>query len=441
MKTVSIIGYGRFGKTLYRLLKDDFLVTLYARKPAAFKGEKFPKNVGLTSNLEDAYKSEVIIFAVPISQFESVLAEHRKYFKGHLLIDVLSVKLHAAEVFKKNLKGTGARAMLTHPMFGPDSSREGFKGLPIVTNRFTARPGEYQFWKKFFKRKGLSVIELSASEHDRLAAGSQGVTHFIGRLLEEFGFERTSIDTLGAKKLHEVEEQTVNDTWELFVNLQNYNPYTKAMRLKMGKAFDALYNKLLPECARPGTVVFGIQGGMGSFNHEAILDYIARKNVKNPQVEYLYTTEKVMSFLHRGDIDFGLFAIHNSIGGIVDESIQAIAHYKFAIVEEFEIPVQHHLMKRKNAGKITTVMAHPQALKQCQSTLAEKYPALKQISGKGDLIDTARAALALAGGKLPKSTAILGPKELSRLYDLEIVARDLQDHKENRTSFLLVRRL
>jgi len=32
MKTISIIGYGRFGQVLHRLLKDDFSVVLYDRK-------------------------------------------------------------------------------------------------------------------------------------------------------------------------------------------------------------------------------------------------------------------------------------------------------------------------------------------------------------------------------------------------------------------------
>jgi len=45
---------------------------------------------------------------------------------------------------------------------------------------------------------------MSADEHDRLAAESQGVTHFVGRTLERFGFAQTGIDTLGTKRLHDV---------------------------------------------------------------------------------------------------------------------------------------------------------------------------------------------------------------------------------------------
>ena len=42
----------------------------------------------------------------------------------------------------------------------------------------------------------------------------------------------------------------------------------------------------------------------------------------------------------------------------------------------------------------------------------EKYPNFNLISGKGDLLDTAKAAYVLAGGKIPQNIAILGPKAL-----------------------------
>jgi len=53
---------------------------------------------------------------------------------------------------------------------------------------------------------------MSADEHDRLAAQSQGLTHFVGRTLERFGFTPTPIDTLGTTKLHEITAQVSNDT-------------------------------------------------------------------------------------------------------------------------------------------------------------------------------------------------------------------------------------
>ncbi|MFA6253791.1 MAG: prephenate dehydrogenase/arogenate dehydrogenase family protein [Candidatus Paceibacterota bacterium] len=428
---LAIVGFGRFGQTLHRLLKDDFAITVYD-----------PNYRQSAKNLADVYNCPVIFYAVPISAFESVIALHRQYFKDQLLIDVLSVKLHPEKVFKKYLKGTKARAILTHPMFGPDSSKDGFAGLRLVMDRFSATAKEYVGWKKYFSTKKLEIIEMSAKEHDRLAASSQGLTHFIGRLLNDMDFKESKIDTLGAKKLHEVVRQTCNDTWELFLNLQNYNPYTKKVRLELGEAYDHLYNKLIPKRIHTHKIVFGIQGGIGSFNEEALLDYVARHEIKNYEIKYLYTTEKVMRQLHEGNIDYGQFAIHNSVGGVVQESTYALAKYKVKIVEEFAILIRHFLMRRGDADpkKIKTIMAHPQVFAQCQSTLAEKYKGWDLQSGKGDLVDTARAAQALSLGKLPKQTAILGPANLAKLYNLEVVAKDLQDNKQNLTSFFMVSR-
>ena len=331
---------------------------------------------------------------------------------------------------------------MTHPLFGPDSSKNSFADLPIVIDKFLTTNKTYQFWKKYFLGKQLRVIEMTANEHDKLAANSQGLTHFIGRLLKEFGVGKTQIDTIGTTKLLEVKEQTCNDTWKLFINLQHYNPYTKKMRTKLGEAYDKLYNKLIPTQAHKDSLIIGIQGGKGSFNEEAILYYLKENNSGNYKIKYLHTTKKVLKSLHEGTIDQGLFAIHNSIGGIVMESIEAMAEYKFSITREFAIIISHALLIRKDAklSDITTIITHPQVLAQCKNTLKEKYPNLKQTSGEGKMIDHALVAKILSEGKLPKHTATMGSKILAKIYDLKIVEDNLEDLQKNYTSFLLVGR-
>ncbi len=423
MKKVGIIGNGRFGKVLDRLLQDDFDVTTYTKQ----------------STVSDIYKNDVIFYAVPIAAFEGVISSHKKYFKpNHLLIDVLSVKLHPKKVFEKHLRDSQTQALLTHPMFGPDSSKNGFGGLPIIMDQFRASKESYDFWKNYFSNKKLQIIEMSANEHDRLAANSQGLTHFVGRLLNDYGLKPTSIDSLGTKKLLEVIDQTCNDTWQLFSNLQHFNPYTKRMRLKLGETFDQLYNKLLPRQVNPNFITFGIQGGKGSFNEQALQYYVQKEHIKKYRIKYLYTSARVMHALHVGDIDFGQFAIHNSVGGIVDESIKAMADYKFTIIREFAIKISHALMIRSDANisEINSIMTHPQVFAQCKQTLALKYPHLKQLSGSGILLDQAVVAK-----QLGKNIATMGSNMLAKLYGLKIIEDDLQDAKENLTSFLMVSRV
>lgn len=441
MKRISIVGFGRFGKTLYELIKDDFSIILYDKKEIDIS---LPKNTKVTKNIEEIYSSEVIFYCVPISVFESVIHQHKKYFRDNLLlIDVLSVKMHPAKIFKKYLQGSQTQALLTHPMFGPDSAKFGFEGLPIILEKFLTDNINFNYWKEYFKNKKLHVIEMSARKHDEMAADSQGLTHFIGRLLNAYHFKKTPIDSLGTKKLLEVVEQTCNDNWQLFTDLQVFNPFTKQMRIRLGNKYDQIYSKLLPSQVDPRFVTFGIQGGKGSFNEEALEYYIKKERIKNFKIKYLYTTENVLKALHKGDIDRGQFAIANLVGGIVGESVHAMANYKFNIIEEFAIKISHALMIRKDAKlyEVKTIMSHPQVFAQCQSTLAKKYSHLKQISGEKELIDHAVVARLLSENKLPKTLATMGSKILAKLYNLQIIEDNLQDARENFTSFLQVARI
>jgi len=425
-KTIAIVGFGRFGKTLYRLLKNDFELIIIGRK-----------------NARDIIKSNVVFYCVPISAFESVIKSHKKYFKdNHLLIDVLSVKEHPQKVFNKYLKGLQTQAILTHPMFGPDSSQNGFGGLNLMINRFTSSHENFKYWKKYFISKGINVVEMTAKRHDQFAAVSQGTTHFIGRLLEKANFQPTSIDTIGAKKLQEIIHQTCNDNWQLFNDLQTFNHYTNTMRQRIGRSYDFLYNQLLPKRISRKYLVFGIQGGKGSFNEQAVLDHIKRHKIKKYKIKYLYTSNCVLRFLSTGKIDYGLFAIHNAVGGVVWESVRSMAKYKFKIIKEFPILVSHFLMKRKDVDikNATTIMAHPQVFLQCKQSLLKKYPNLILTSGKGDRIDTARSAQALIEGKIDKNILILGPKVLAKMYNFEIVEENMQDSQNNLTYFFLVSR-
>ena len=449
-QTVSIIGFGRFGQTLYRLIKDDFEeIIVYRRRGISRDEFGLGKNTKVAKKIKEVFESQfehfhTLFYCTPISTFDEVVKNHKRFWnKKHVIVDVLSVKKWPQKVLLKHLRTSGIQAMLTHPMFGPDSSKNGFEGLVWVMDRFRTDEKVYRFWKEYIKSKGLKVIELTADEHDRLAAFSQGVTHFIGRLLAEFGMKSTWIDTMGAKRLREVMEQTVNDSWQLFLDLQRFNPYAQKMRIKLGEAYDKLLHQVLPKRVKVGKIVFGIQGGRGSFNEEALMDYIDRHEVSDWEVRYLYTTNKVLKALWAGEVDYGLFAIQNANGGIVEESIEAMAKYKFRIKERFGIQVRHFLMKKPevDVGSLKSVMAHPQVFKQCRKNLTVKYPWLKQVTGKGELIDTAKAAKALVEGKIDNQTAILGPRVLSSLYGLEIIEGDLQDNKNNVTDFLLVERL
>jgi prephenate dehydrogenase len=238
---VTIIGFGRFGQTWYRLISKDFKVVIFIKHPEDHQPIKTGRQTTITASLPEAYESDTVFYAVPISAFASVIAGHKEYFRpDQLLIDLLSVKTHPAQVLMRHLRGSQTQALLTHPMFGPDSSKDGFEGLRIVMDQFLASRKNYNFWKDYFIETGLRVIEMPAQEHDKLAARSQALVHFVGRLLEQIDLEPTPIDTLGSIKLQEVQDQTIHDTWQLFLDIQQYNPYAKGMLRQFDQAYRTL---------------------------------------------------------------------------------------------------------------------------------------------------------------------------------------------------------
>src|SRR5580704_6094199 len=442
-RSVAVIGFGRFGRLWASILRDD--CDLMVHDSASANREEAAEQGFSSVPLYTALAASVIFYCVPISAFETTLREHALYFANlegtRTLIDTLSVKIHPRDVFERHLPET-YDALLTHPMFGPDSvAVSGLAGQIIVLDPFRMDDATFAAWKAYFESKGLSVVVMAADHHDRLAAESQGVTHFVGRTLERFGFEPTPIDTLGTRKLHEITAQVTNDTEQLFVDLQTRNPYTSAMRVRLSHAQDTVFDQLIPNRVFPDRLVVGIQGGRGSFNEEAARHYLSAAGVPSELV-YLHTTERVLRAMHEGTVDRGLFAIHNSVGGMVGESVRAMARYRFDIVEEFAIKIAHALMIAGGAdfSRVETVMAHPQVLRQCRTNLEKKYANLRQTSGAGDLIDQAKVAELLGTGELPDSIATMGSRMLAELNGLRVVEDNLQDLDENYTSFLWVER-
>ncbi len=84
-------------------------------------------------------------------------------------------------------------------MFGPDSGKNGLKGLPLVICPVNCKTETLSWWVEEFARwGGLDVMHMSCDQHDREAAWSQGITHFVGgRTLSELSLGDTKLATKG----------------------------------------------------------------------------------------------------------------------------------------------------------------------------------------------------------------------------------------------------
>jgi prephenate dehydrogenase len=187
------------------------------------------------ADLATAAQSDVVIPAVPISHLQEVLVEVRPHLKtGSIVVDVCSVKEHPIR-WMQDILPTGIDILGTHPMFGPDSAADSLLGRKIVLCRVRVEAERYEKIKRYLGSKGLSVIETSAAEHDKQIAVSLALTHFIGRALSGMGAKPQDIDTEGYRRLLRILEVVEKDTWQLFEDMNRFNPHAgKARHAFMG---------------------------------------------------------------------------------------------------------------------------------------------------------------------------------------------------------------
>ena len=232
MKQVGILGFGRFGHTLASLLEPEHEILAYDTR-----------SENSTASLKDVLGCQTLFICVPIRYFEEVILQIAKQLKSRTtVIDVCSVKVHPTKVMQTNLPDH-VDIIASHPLFGPDSIQE-LQNAKIMLHSVRDQFGQYAYWRQFFVEKGLSVLEMSPDEHDRLAAQSQSITHFIGRTLDAAHCQPTAIDTLGYSRLLVVREQTCHDSLELFYDLERFNPYTKDVIDNFLQAANAIKNKM-----------------------------------------------------------------------------------------------------------------------------------------------------------------------------------------------------
>ena len=235
MNTIGIIGFGRFGKILAQVLSTSYSIIIHDPE---YKGKEFPHKT-----IEEVLKCEIIFIAVPIREFKNTVKSISQFkMYNATIIDVCSVKIYPVDIMVKYLP-ENVGIIASHPMFGPDSYSP-FRELKMVMSPVRDIYSKYDKLVATFTSQSISIVEMTPEEHDRDAAMSQGITHFMGRVLKESGVSSTKINTLGFNELLGVIEQTCNDSWDLFLDLQNYNPFTNEMVKKIEHGIEVVRKQI-----------------------------------------------------------------------------------------------------------------------------------------------------------------------------------------------------
>lgn len=193
---------------------------------------------------------EVILLCTSILSTEQVLRSLpvQRLKRSTLFVDVLSVKEFPRSLFLQNLP-FDFDVLCTHPMFGPESGKNGWNGLPFVYDKVRvgsdeSRASRCNRFLDIFAREGCRMVEMSCAEHDWHAAGSQFITHTMGRVLEKLELESTPINTKGYETLLNLVENTAGDSFDLYYGLFMYNVNAMEQLERLDHSFESLKKQL-----------------------------------------------------------------------------------------------------------------------------------------------------------------------------------------------------
>ncbi|MFK7878653.1 prephenate dehydrogenase/arogenate dehydrogenase family protein [Roseobacter sp.] len=249
--TLGIIGFGAFGRLIAEHLFAHF--DLYAYDATAgLERKAADRGITLTS-LQEVAQCDVVVLATPVSCCVEVAKSIAPICRpGALVLDVGSVKVQPSEVMREFLPHY-VHIVAMHPLFGPESGRDGIAGLKIAI--CPLRGCRRRLVARFLRvQLGLQVIETTPEAHDREAATVQGLTHLIGKVLLEMGPLPTRMTTRSFDLLVEAISMVQNDAPEVFDAIENANPYARDVR----RRFFRLASDLNWELERPDLQECGV---------------------------------------------------------------------------------------------------------------------------------------------------------------------------------------
>jgi prephenate dehydrogenase len=243
---MGLIGFGAFGRLISKHLQPYFELRAHdpALPPDASSGVE---GVTLTS-LPTAAGCPIVVLAMPVSSLAEAVREIRAHLRpGALVLDVGSVKVTPAEIMRVGLPDS-VEIIATHPLFGPQSARDGIRGLRIAV--CPVRGSRALRVAAFLRAAlGLRVIVTTPEDHDREAAVVQGLTHLIAKVLVQMEPLPTRMTTRSFELLMEGVGMVRHDAPEVFQAIERSNPYSREVR----RRFFDLASALDAELERPLT--------------------------------------------------------------------------------------------------------------------------------------------------------------------------------------------
>ena len=250
----------------------------------------------------------------------------------------------------------------------------------------------------------------------------------VDRKLIELISERASL----ASEIAKIKKQDGTDT-------SFYRPEREARVIKQAisenkgplsnEEIARLFRELMSACLRLEQVMkIGYLGPQGTFTQTAALKHFGH----SIEAVELSSIDQVFHEVMSGACHFGVVPIENSIEGVVNHTLDMLINSNLTICGEVELKIHQYLLSKSiDVGSVDTIFSHQHSFAQCRRWLDNHMPKAECIT----VASNAEAAR-LASGK-DKSAAIAG-ESAAELYDLTILAKNIEDESDNTTRFLVI---
>ncbi len=170
-------------------------------------------------------------------------------------------------------------------------------------------------------------------------------------------------------------------------------------------------------------------GAQGTFSDE-----VAQLCFPRCEKMYVLSFEEVFEKIIDGSAVYGILPVENSSTGSLQEIYKLLQNHQCYIVGEKKLKINHHLLGIKGAKlcEIKKIYSHHQAIMQCEGFI-------KQL-GSVETVPYYNTSIAakMVSERQEASYAAIAGKQAAVLYDLEVIAENINDNQENYTRFIVI---
>lgn len=314
MKILIIGGTGETGRWFAKFYKkhgfDVVIWGINKRRDIAHElGVMFADDLD-----KEIMTSDIVMISVPINITEKTIEEIApKIPAGSLLMDITSIKTGPVEAMIK-YASHGVEILGTHPMFGP--SIPDIRGQIVI---FTPIEGRGKRWlpiiRSLYEDNGAHIEIMDASQHDRMMAVVQGLTHFacisIGSVFRELEFD--------VAKSRRFMSPMYDIMLDLVGRLLAQNPYLYAM-IQMNPEVARVHRAYIAQCDLMADIVKkkDMEGFVGIMKKAAAHfgdtesalrrseKLIGTKIAEHEELVRSIGSERALSHIYSGVVHFGI---------------------------------------------------------------------------------------------------------------------------------------